>query len=217
MHFRNFYELLDALDECYGQTTYEKISGAQPKVQDRSLRQTNQSFAEWRGTFVPLIKKLNFPKSAMVGYARQFMRPSLAKDASIGFDDNQPGALAKFLEAARKANLTYTQNNTSCPDTKRSAPANKASRQSTNNGNPNAERRKDTGRYGHRQVQAAASRRTNEQKDIMTKAQLSAVNLNAIDADFVDDEDTPSKTEDEQLDEIGNSTTPDQDDEEHFQ
>ncbi|KAI8930412.1 hypothetical protein NX059_000002 [Plenodomus lindquistii] len=163
MAFRNIYDLLDTLDQYFSRSSYERVADAQAKLQDGSLRMGNQSFAEWRGMFVPIIRRCKLPEAAMVGYARQNMRPGLAKDASIGFDDNMPNALTLFMDAARKADLMQRQINMGRPKEKAAPRGRHAS----------PERRTSSFRRTQQQPQATNQvQRTQEQREAMNKKRV---------------------------------------------
>ncbi|KAF1828427.1 hypothetical protein BDW02DRAFT_593259 [Decorospora gaudefroyi] len=100
------------LDPYYARSTYEKVSDAQSKLSDGSLKTApNEKFADWRGRFMSVCRLVKLSDQAMIGYARTFLRPSLAVAASHAFEDEQDNALVKFLDAARRADMTQKQIN----------------------------------------------------------------------------------------------------------
>ncbi|KAG9388652.1 hypothetical protein A1F94_001545 [Pyrenophora tritici-repentis] len=112
LKFEHYLDLLEGLDPYYARSTYEKVSEAQSQLADGSLKMgSSESFADWRGRFMSVCRLVKLPDSAMIGYARAFLRPGLAAAASHAFDDEQENALVKFLDAARKSDLTQKQIN----------------------------------------------------------------------------------------------------------
>ncbi|KAG9384322.1 hypothetical protein A1F94_003869 [Pyrenophora tritici-repentis] len=102
LKFEHYLDLLEGLDPYYARSTYEKVSEAQSQLADGSLKMgSSESFADWRGRFMSVCRLVKLPDSAMIGYARAFLRPGLAAAASHAFDDEQENALVKFLDAAR--------------------------------------------------------------------------------------------------------------------
>ncbi|KAG9379207.1 Asp-protease-2 multi-domain protein [Pyrenophora tritici-repentis] len=162
LKFEHYLDLLEGLDPYYARSTYEKVSEAQSQLADGSLKMgSSESFADWRGRFMSVCRLVKLPDSAMIGYARAFLRPGLAAAASHAFDDEQENALVKFLDAARKSDLTQKQINqgktaADKPRTKRALP---------NDRNP--ARKARSGRGQHRE---ATTTRTEWQKDAMAKA-----------------------------------------------
>ncbi|KAI1515318.1 rve multi-domain protein [Pyrenophora tritici-repentis] len=166
-------------------------------------------------------------RDAMIGYARAFLRPGLAAAASHAFDDEQENALVKFLDAARKSDLTQKQINQG--KTAADKPRTKPRTRSPNDRNP--ARKARSGRGQHRE---ATTTRTEWQKDAMAKAKvcfrcgetghqardkkgcaildwdqikpkLSSMHLYAMGADFdAEDDDSNASTEEEpELDDMG--------------
>ncbi|KAG9375690.1 hypothetical protein A1F94_013746 [Pyrenophora tritici-repentis] len=98
LKFEHYLDLLEGLDPYYARSTYEKVSEAQSQLADGSLKMgSSESFADWRGRFMSVCRLVKLPDSAMIGYARAFLRPGLAAAASHAFDDEQENALVKFL------------------------------------------------------------------------------------------------------------------------
>ncbi|KAG9379360.1 Asp-protease-2 multi-domain protein [Pyrenophora tritici-repentis] len=162
LKFEHYLDLLEGLDPYYARSTYEKVSEAQSQLADGSLKMgSSESFADWRGRFMSVCRLVKLPDSAMIGHARAFLRPGLAAAASHAFDDEQENALVKFLDAARKSDLTQKQINqgktaADKPRTRRALP---------NDRNP--ARKARSGRGQHRE---ATTTRTEWQKDAMAKA-----------------------------------------------
>ncbi|KAG9375558.1 hypothetical protein A1F94_013880 [Pyrenophora tritici-repentis] len=142
LKFEHYLDLLEGLDPYYARSTYEKVSEAQSQLADGSLKMgSSESFADWRGRFMSVCRLVKLPDSAMIGYARAFLRPGLAAAASHAFDDEQENALVKFLDAARNRARAPNDRN----------PARKA-------------------RSGRGQHREATTTRTEWQKDAMAKA-----------------------------------------------
>ncbi|KAG9383027.1 Asp-protease-2 multi-domain protein [Pyrenophora tritici-repentis] len=164
LKFEHYLDLLEGLDPYYARSTYEKVSEAQSQLADGSLKMgSSESFADWRGRFMSVCRLVKLPDSAMIGYARAFLRPGLAAAASHAFDDEQENALVKFLDAARKSDLTQKQINQG--KTAADKPRTKPRTRSPNDRNP--ARKARSGRGQHRE---ATTTRTEWQKDAMAKA-----------------------------------------------
>ncbi|KAG9380870.1 hypothetical protein A1F94_008190 [Pyrenophora tritici-repentis] len=100
LKFEHYLDLLEGLDPYYARSTYEKVSEAQSQLADGSLKMgSSESFADWRGRFMSVCRLVKLPDSAMIGYARAFLRPGLAAAASHAFDDEQENALVKLIKA----------------------------------------------------------------------------------------------------------------------
>ncbi|EDU48651.1 predicted protein [Pyrenophora tritici-repentis Pt-1C-BFP] len=228
LKFEHYLDLLEGLDPYYARSTYEKVSEAQSQLADGSLKMgSSESFADWRGRFMSVCRLVKLPDSAMIGYARAFLRPGLAAAASHAFDDEQENALVKFLDAARKSDLTQKQINQG--KTAADKPRTKPRTRSPNDRNP--ARKARSGRGQHRE---ATTTRTEWQKDAMAKAKvcfrcgetghqardkkgcaildwdqikpkLSSMHLYAMGADFdAEDDDSNASTEEEpELDDMG--------------
>ncbi|KAF7578900.1 PRP38-assoc domain containing protein [Pyrenophora tritici-repentis] len=221
LKFEHYLDLLEGLDPYYARSTYEKVSEAQSQLADGSLKMgSSESFADWRGRFMSVCRLVKLPDSAMIGYARAFLRPGLAAAASHAFDDEQENALVKFLDAARKSDLTQKQINQG--KTAADKPRTKPRTRSPNDRNP--ARKARSGRGQHRE---ATTTRTEWQKDAMAKAKvcfrcgetghqardkkgcaildwdqikpkLSSMHLYAMGADFdAEDDDSNASTEEE--------------------
>ncbi|KAG9377832.1 ZnF C2HC domain containing protein [Pyrenophora tritici-repentis] len=165
LKFEHYLDLLEGLDPYYARSTYEKVSEAQSQLADGSLKMgSSESFADWRGRFMSVCRLVKLPDSAMIGYARAFLRPGLAAAASHAFDDEQENALVKFLDAARKSDLTQKQINQgkTAADKPRTA-----AHALPNDRNP--ARKARSGRGQHRE---ATTTRTEWQKDAMAKAKV---------------------------------------------
>ncbi|KAG9384349.1 Asp-protease-2 multi-domain protein [Pyrenophora tritici-repentis] len=219
LKFEHYLDLLEGLDPYYARSTYEKVSEAQSQLADGSLKMgSSESFADWRGRFMSVCRLVKLPDSAMIGYARAFLRPGLAAAASHAFDDEQENALVKFLDAARKSDLTQKQINQG----KTAADKPRTRTRSPNDRNP--ARKARSGRGQHRE---ATTTRTEWQKDAMAKAKvcfrcgetghqardkkgcaildwdqikpkLSSMHLYAMGADFdAEDDDSNASTEEE--------------------
>ncbi|KAI0616769.1 Asp-protease-2 multi-domain protein, partial [Pyrenophora tritici-repentis] len=166
LKFEHYLDLLEGLDPYYARSTYEKVSEAQSQLADGSLKMgSSESFADWRGRFMSVCRLVKLPDSAMIGYARAFLRPGLAAAASHAFDDEQENALVKFLDAARKSDLTQKQINQG--KTAADKPRTKPRTRSPNDRNP--ARKARSGRGQHRE---ATTTRTEWQKDAMAKAKV---------------------------------------------
>ncbi|KAF7566696.1 PRP38-assoc domain containing protein [Pyrenophora tritici-repentis] len=221
LKFEHYLDLLEGLDPYYARSTYEKVSEAQSQLADGSLKMgSSESFADWRGRFMSVCRLVKLPDSAMIGHARAFLRPGLAAAASHAFDDEQENALVKFLDAARKSDLTQKQINQG--KTAADKPRTKPRTRSPNDRNP--ARKARSGRGQHRE---ATTTRTEWQKDAMAKAKvcfrcgetghqardkkgcaildwdqikpkLSSMHLYAMGADFdAEDDDSNASTEEE--------------------
>ncbi|KAH7060985.1 hypothetical protein BKA63DRAFT_573466 [Paraphoma chrysanthemicola] len=110
----HFLDVLQALDPYFAQNMWEKVQAANRTLTDLTMpltQKSDEAFATWRDRFMAVKKVLKHDNQFMLGEARKFMRPVLAKAASAGFDDQQPNTLMKFLDAARQAENTELQIN----------------------------------------------------------------------------------------------------------
>ncbi|KAF1836482.1 hypothetical protein BDW02DRAFT_577973 [Decorospora gaudefroyi] len=161
--FESYLDILEGLDPYYARSTYEKVSDAQSKLSDGSLKTApNEKFADWRGRFMSVCRLVKLSDQAMIGYARTFLRPSLAVAASHAFEDEQDNALVKFLDAARRADMTQKQiNQGKSIGTEKSRSTTTKPRQRSPN-DRNAERKARTSRG--QQQEAVAARKDWQRK-----------------------------------------------------
>jgi hypothetical protein len=88
--FKNYWDILEALDPYYGRSMFEKVVEAQQKLQDSSPKQKpGKDFAAWRGPFMSVARLLKMDDATIIGFARQLLKPHIADRASIKFDDQQ--------------------------------------------------------------------------------------------------------------------------------
>jgi hypothetical protein len=112
LRFNSYLDLIEALDPYYSRSTFEKQADAQSKLTNGTLQMgAHEKYADWRGRFMAIHQLVKMSDAAMIGYACKYLRPSLAAGASHGFNDEEPGALLKFLDAVRRWDMTQKQIN----------------------------------------------------------------------------------------------------------
>lgn len=218
---KSYLDILEVMDEHFGAETYEKEMEAEALLRDQHtlVQKQGEAFVNWRQRFLKVHAILQKSDREMVGYARQYMRPGLAAATTAGSVRGE--TLTSFLNRARDRDLDQKEINRHSTPTAKKTERERDSRKTPRRRSPgdrSPERKRASNRTAKRSVGFG---RTNEQRDVLFKNkacfkcgdkahrsndctkttavpfdQIKGLSLNAMDAEFTDDEDVADDTRD---------------------